>query len=448
MALFGNTTFLVGGVALLIYAVIATPVPTLLESLALIDVHSYAQGPLVRVGPNYVVCSDPSEIRRIWSVHSGYYRSSWYKAIRVDPTRNSVLTICENKAHHRVRGYLVGGYAGKGINNQEQLVDEQVEKLISLIRRKYISTRSALQPLKMDQTMQYLTQDVITAVGFGKPTGYLDADNDIFGLFKTFQSTILPFHLLAMMPAVVDFLQTYIMKPFVPKPTDTHGVGKLLGVIKAHVDTRYEPERVRNDDVLQTFVDSGLTRSEVEVEALVQLLSGTDTTATALRNIIFYVCTNPSAYHALQAEIDIAAETATRPVIADQHAKSLPYLQACIKETLRLWPPIMGLMPKTSDKDDEICGIRVPAKTQVAWVPLAMMKDRTVFGEDACVFEPRRWIDAQPARLREMEATHGLVFATGSRWECLGKRLAYMEMGKTIFEVGTYFLAPFSLFTD
>ncbi|EFW22229.1 hypothetical protein D8B26_001055 [Coccidioides posadasii str. Silveira] len=392
-------------------------------------------GPLVRIGPDWVVCSDASEIRRIWGVRSGYYRSPWYKAIRIDPTRDSILTFCENKTHHRTRSYLLPGYAAKGIENQEQVIDEQVGKLVALIRSRYISTRNALRPWNMGQSMQYLTQDVITAIGFGKAVGYLDADTDIFGFFKTFRSAILPFHCLALLPTVVDILQIFIMKPFVPKATDKRGAGWLMGIVKTHVDKRYGPEKVRNNDVLQSFVDSGLSQSEVEVEALVQLLSGTDTTATALRNIIFYIATHPRAYRLLQEEIDAAAQAVTRPVIADQEAKQLPYLQACIKETLRLWPPIMGMMGKISDEDDIICGIRVPAKTQVAWAPLALMKDRVVFGEDARTFEPQRWIDADPEQLKRMEATHGLVFAVGTRWECLGKRLAYMEMEKTIFEL-------------
>ena len=123
-------------------------------------------------------------------------------------------------------------------------------------------------------------------------------------------------------------------------------------------------------------------------------------------------------------------------------AKSLPYLQACIEEGLRLWPPSMGLMGKVSDQDDVVCRMKVRAGTQVGWAALAVMKDRAVFGENADVFEPRRWIDAEPAQLKEMEATYGLVLAAGTRWECLGKRLAYVELGKVLFEVSTLSCCP------
>lgn len=406
--------------------------------MVLINGHPHRQGPLVRIGPDWVVCGDPAEIRRIWSVHSGYYRSPWYKASRLNPDEDNVLTVTGNKAHHRLRAHLLAGYAGKGMDNQEQLVDEQIEKLIALVERKYLSTRKTIRPCDLARTMQYLTQDVITVIGFGKAAGYLDVDEDIFGVLETSEFILLPAHIVSLLPILSKILGTSLVKPFLPKSTDKHGVGRFLGIVKAYVDTRYDADKIRNNDVLQTFVDSGLSRPQVESEALVTLFGGTDTTSTGLRNTIFYLSTNPSVYRLLQAEIDAAAKTAARPVIADDHAKTLPYLQACIKEGLRLWPPSMGLMGKVSDHDDVVCGIKIPAKTQVGWAALAVMKDRAVFGENADIFEPRRWIDVEPAQLKEMEATYGLVFATGTRWECLGKRLAYVELGKVLFEVSIY----------
>ncbi len=353
----------------------------------------------------------------------------------MNPHDENVLTMSGNKAHHQRRAYLLAGYDGKGMDGQEQLVDKKIEKLIALVEREYLSTHQSIRPCNLARTMQYLTQDVITTLGFGEAVGYLDINQDVFGVLQTSESVLLPADIVSILPVLKKFLQLPIVQPLLPKPTDKRGVGRFLGVVKGYVDKRYGADRIRNNDILQSFVDSGLSRSEVESEALVTLFGGTDTTSTGLRNTIFFPSTNPSAYRLLQAEIDASIKTAARPIIADHHAKSLPYLQACIKEGMRLWPPSMGLMGKVSDWDDIVCGMKVPAGTQVGWAALAVMKDRKVFGESADVFEPRRWLDAEPARLKVMEATYGLVFATGTRWECLGKRLAYVELGKVLFEV-------------
>jgi cytochrome P450 len=150
---------------------------------------------------------------------------------------------------------------------------------------------------------------------------------------------------------------------------------------------------------------------------------------------IFFLSTNMAAYRKLQAEIDAAAVSASRPVITDEHVKRLPYLQACIREGMRLWPPSMALLPKMSEIDQLVCGQPVPAGTYIGWSGLTIMKDREVFGENADIFEPARWLDAEPDKLRRMEGVYGLVFATGTGWECLGKKLAYVELGKVLFEV-------------
>lgn len=395
-------------------------------------------GPLTRIGPNYVVCNDPAEIKRIWSVHSGYSRSRWYNGYRIDPNSDSVLTANENKEHHRIRTHLLPGYSGRGQGSQEQLIDTQVTNFIRLVERKYLSDRRhGTRPMDMGAAMQYLTQDVTSAVEFGAPFGYLDADADFHGVIAALESMQLPCSLLALLPPLLALVKSPLVAPLMPKPTDTTGVGRLLGLVRDLVGERYGDSKKHNPDALQAFVESGLSRGEVEAEALVHLLGGSDTTATALRNAVFYLSTHPRSYRRLQAEIDAAAAGGgvARPVIADAEAGKLPFLQACIKETLRMWPPISGLMPKVSDRDDVVCGVAVPAGTNVAWAAFGVMKNRAVFGADAGVFEPMRWIEADAEQLKEMEATQGLVFAGGTRWDCLGKKLAYAEMGKVIFEI-------------
>ncbi|KAL4756979.1 cytochrome P450 [Aspergillus foveolatus] len=221
--------------------------------------------------------------------------------------------------------------------------------------------------------MLYLTRDVITAVGFRKPAGYLETNSEL--RFIIYQRT----------------------------PCAGRGVGRFLGYIKDLVDERYNDLETNHTDILQSFIHP---------------------------EYYFLFVDHPSSIRALQSEIDSAGKKVTSPVIRDAEAKALPYLQACIKDGLRTFPPSMGLMGKVCPRDDTICGIEVPANTQVAWSALAIMRNRTNFGEDADLSEPQCWLDATLEKRKEMDASDGLVFATGTRWECLGKRLAYIELRK------------------
>ncbi|KAK4170984.1 putative cytochrome P450 E-class, group I [Triangularia setosa] len=395
-------------------------------------------GPLVRVGPNWLICSDVSEIRRMWSVHSGWHRDAWYNGFRFDPANDNILTANENKVHHRIRTNVLPGYNAKGITNQEDVIDTQLVKLLDLIEKKHVSSKeNGIRPMDMARKFLYFTQDVTSALGFTTPFGYLDVDEDFNNTISTLEGMLPTVTTVGLFPVIISLMNNPLVKGLLPKPHDNNGMGKLLGLIKDRVDARYE-NKAKGEDMLQRFVESNLSRKEVEAEVLIMLFGGTDTTATALRMTVFYLSTAPSAHRALQSEIDNAVKSGkiTRPVIADSEALELDYLNAVIKEGLRMWPPISGLQLKCSDKDDVICGYKVPAKTAVGISEFTVMRDKSVFGEDADQFNPSRWVEEKdPKRLKEMEMTQGLVFASGTRWECLGKRLAYTELRKVLFEL-------------
>ncbi|KAK4203159.1 putative cytochrome P450 E-class, group I [Triangularia verruculosa] len=395
-------------------------------------------GPLARVGPNWLICSDVNEIRRLWSVHSGWRRDVWYNGFRFDPANDNILTASENKVHHRIRTNVLPGYNAKGITTQENVIDAQVEKLLGLIEKKYVSSKeTGIRSMDMARTFLYFTQDATSALGFTTPFGYLDVDEDFNNTISTLEGMLPTVTTAGLFPVVIQLMNNSLVKSFLPKPHDNNGMGKLLGLIKDRVDARYE-NKAKGEDMLQRFVESKLSRQEVEAETLIMLFGGTDTTATALRMTVFYLSTTPSAYKALQSEIDNAIESGkvTRPVISDAEALELDYLDAVIKEGLRMWPPISGLQLKCSDKDDVVCGYKVPAGTAVGISEFSVMRDQTVFGRDAEQFNPSRWLEEKdPGRLKEMEMTQGLVFASGTRWECLGKRLAYTELRKVLFEL-------------
>ena len=103
----------------------------------------------------------------------------------------------------------------------------------------------------------------------------------------------------------------------------------------------------------------------------------------------------PHAYRRLLREIDsTVASGAISPfpgIISDAAAKKLPYLQAVIREGLRLWPPSNGLM----QKDVPIGGVTLhghflPAGTHMAQNLYGIGRLKNIWGEDADLFRPER----------------------------------------------------------
>lgn len=99
-------------------------------------------------------------------------------------------------------------------------------------------------------------------------------------------------------------------------------------------------------------------------------MAGSDTSATIIRVVFLYVITSPLMFAKLRSEIDTAIhENRISSPILDVEARQLPYLQACIKEALRLWPPVTGLLQKVvAPEGDTIDGKFVPGGTFIGYV--------------------------------------------------------------------------------
>jgi len=191
-------------------------------------------------------------------------------------------------------------------------------------------------------------------------------------------------------------------------------------------------------DMLGSFLAHGLTRDEAEGETLVQIIAGSDTTATAIRATLLHLLSNPTSYAALTREIRAAAREGriSEPVTDAESRARLPYLQAVVREGLRIWPPVAGLMSVTVPAGGEVMhGLRIPEGTEIGWAAYGVLHSKEVAGPDAELFRPERWLEADPERLKAMNAQTEMVFKYG-KWQCLGKTIALIELNKVFVEVG------------
>ncbi|KAK1755478.1 cytochrome P450 [Echria macrotheca] len=397
------------------------------------------QGPLVRIAPNYISCGDPAEIRRLWAARSGFDRAKWYQGFRLDPPHDVSISMCDAEAHTVFRSKLAPGYSGRGVTGLHEAIDAGILQFVELIETKYISTEKAHRPVDMARKIQYLTLDIIAQIAFGETLNFMSTDSDSFGYIEQAEASMRIFQVIALQPWILSVLQSPLLSRFpMPSATDTVGLGRIKGIANNFVAKRFGPDKTELPDMLGSFLQHGVTRREAEAESLLQVIAGSDTTASALRTTLIHLLTNPPLYHRLQSEIDtaIASGHISSPVITDTEARQLPLLQATLKEGLRIWPPIHGIMPRVSKTDATICGVRVPAGTNVCWSAWAVLRDKNVFGEDADVFRPERWLRAagNEKQLVAMNGTLDLCFG-GGQWSCLGRAIAQIELNKIIVEM-------------
>ena len=330
-------------------------------------------------------------------------------------------------------------FSGKDNECLEDDIDGQILKFFDYIRARYMSTKDNHRTFDLSR-FGYFTLDVISTVAFGKPFGYIDGDRDPFGYLQQLRTFLSALMFNGVYGEIMNLMRLPLMQRLLPSAADAAGLGKIMGIAKDTVAERFGAGKVVRRDMLGSFIAHGLTQGQLESETLIQIAAGSATSSTALRTTVFHLASYPPAYNALMQELDAARQAGrlTRPILKDAEARELPYLQACIREGLRLSSPAHGYLAKqVPPTGDVIDGKPVPAGTQIAWNPFGVMRDRATFGADAELFRPERGLpqggrsEAQLARMRQVQ---GLVFG-GGRYMCLGRAIAYMELNKVIVEV-------------
>lgn len=157
-----------------------------------------------------------------------------------------------------------------------------------------------------------------------------------------------------------------------------------------------------------------------------------------LKTVMLCLMTNPAAYERVQAEIEdgVSKGTISAPS-KDSEARQLTYLQAVIKEGFRVKSPAGGAFYKmVPPGGDMINGLFIPGMTQVGVSHLSFLHSEEVFGPDAQMFRPERWLDPEtdPGYMSKMNSTLDMMFHSG-KYQCLGKSVALMEFNKIFIEL-------------
>lgn len=150
--------------------------------------------------------------------------------------------------------------------------------------------------------------------------------------------------------------------------------------------------------------------------------AGSDTTAIALTNLFYFLLTTPDALSRLCEEVDAHATFDDNDVAQYSSLKHLPYLRACIDESLRLRPPVStGLHRLTPPEGQEIDGHWIPGRTIVV-VPIYTAHRNPKFFPDPERYLPERWLGQG---MKQAQSTF-IPFSEGSRG-CIGRNITYIE---------------------
>lgn len=163
----------------------------------------------------------------------------------------------------------------------------------------------------------------------------------------------------------------------------------------------------------------GMSEPELLDEILTLVVSGHETTASALNWTWWLLAQHPAVEQRLHGELERVGELGAAPRYAD--LDRLPYATAVLREALRLYPP-GWLLTRRSTGPDRLGGYPLPPGTDVLLSPFVVHRHPAIW-ENAERFDPDRF---GPGHDAERYRLAYLPFGAGPR-HCIGENLAMFE---------------------
>ncbi|KAH7863820.1 hypothetical protein Vadar_022321 [Vaccinium darrowii] len=171
--------------------------------------------------------------------------------------------------------------------------------------------------------------------------------------------------------------------------------------IQEHVERREREEGDEKDfiDVMLSKIDDGGSYGHskdtlIKATSLGLIIAGSDTTSLSLTWLIAILLNNRPALTRAQEEID--TQIGKTRWVEESEIKNLVYLQAIVKETLRLYPPGPLAFTHESTEDCEIGGYHIPKGTRLIPNLWKLHRDPRIW-TDPEKFVPERWLEGNHA---------------------------------------------------
>lgn len=344
---------------------------------------TYGESFRFRIGPREILAlANPETIAAVLRERpDGFHRTERLSAIANDMGFNGVFS-ANGDAWRRQRPMVMAGFDPNHIRSYFP----SLVKVTRRFERRWQRAAAAREAIDLQADLMRYTVDVTAGLAFGSDINTLESDGDViqshldkifpslfnrlmapFAYWRWFRDRKLDRHLAALQVAVADFIGQARARmdespELRPKPTN---------LIEAMIAARDNP-------------GSGLSDADVAGNVLTMLLAGEDTTANTLAWMIYLLHRHPEALR--RATEEVLAVNFERY----EQVSALPFVDACINETMRLKPvaPIIMLQPT---RDTVVAGIEVPKKTLIMCLMRAGAIDERRFG-DAQAFDPERWM--------------------------------------------------------
>ncbi|KAI1121293.1 cytochrome P450 [Nemania abortiva] len=316
-----------------------------------------------------------------------------------------------------------------------QLLNARASKMYipyQLLESKQLLYELLRQPEMFFESFRRYSNSLSTHIIYGWRTTAHD-DPRLLQVFEGFYN----FGLLAQTGAAAfaDFFPVLRYLPDFMIPTKARAKALHRKEMKMYLDLWLEAKRSIEAGTIKECLCVDMTKQQ-EIEGFTDeqaayiagsfLEAGSDTTAATLYGFVCAILLFPNVQEKAQRELDDVIGSSRLPTLDDEF--SLPYIRACVKESLRWMPTaVLGGVPHATTREDVYMGYRIPAGAGVVNNVYAIHMDENRY-PNSRVFDPERFLGdtqsaAEAALNPDPAARDHFVFGSGRRI-CLGMHIA------------------------
>ncbi|KAJ5901465.1 cytochrome P450 [Penicillium taxi] len=382
-------------------------------------------GPVVRVAPNELSYSDASAWKDIYGSHpsrpGGMPRDlTFFRAVEDEKGIHSILT-ANNEDHARMRRLFAQALSKRALAEQEPLILGHVHHMIDKLK---IQAKQS-KPVDIIDIFNFTLFDVVCDLQYGESLHLLD-DSTYHPWVHSHLGIIRSASLIA---SLADFPALRFLFRLILPGLVKAGRESYFHMLNERLDKRLAAG-VKRPDIVHFIMEArtendGISEGELRATAPIIMQAGSETSSTALSGFMAHILQEPKILRQVQDEI--RAKFHSQEDIVMKTLKDLPILDKCIKETLRVYAAVPGILPRVVPAPGAtIAGQWVPSGIRVYVTSLAAFRSAANFHEPE-IFAPERW-DANPdARFAHDKRDACKPFSVGTR-DCVGREMAQYMM--------------------
>lgn len=387
-------------------------------------------GPIVRISPWELSIRDSDFYYELYVAGSTRRTDSWARGREGNGFDDSHHLSVSHDLHRQRRKNIETFFSKQNVNRFEDIIVRKVQLLDDQFER----LKGTGSIVHINHAFTALTGDIIGHVACGAHPGLVDDPHFSPGWHDLMVKTVLVapvFRCFSWLNRLIQLLPSSLLQRLYPEGISNMMVGEMGREYIKETKQRIKQENMdSNQSKLSVFhhlltsniPESEKSTSRLQAEAMVILIAGTFTSAHILAMIVYHALSDSSIERCLREELKVTMSSyPTRtPRVADLEA--IPYLQACIKEALRLYG-LIGNLPRCSpDVAIQYKQWTIPRNTPVGMSIYYMHTNPDVWPEPL-KFMPERWLGHYNPQMDR----HFVPFTKGSR-SCLGMNLAMAEL--------------------